>query len=319
MILLCGIPSEPPLARVAEALRAMRQAFFVFNQRRFADTRIELAVEHGSVTGWLECGTESYRLEDFRGVYVRLMDDRCLPELEGKAGSSETRVYCRRLHETLSIWLELTDARILNRPSAMASNSSKPFQSQLIRRYGLLVPETLVTNDPDHVLEFRQRHGRVVFKSTSGVRSIVKALDDSDIDRLQLVRWCPTQFQQLVEGVDIRVHVVGSQTFATRVRSGAVDYRYAHTLVGEPAELEACELPEDLAGRCVAMANGMDLPLAGIDLRMTPEGDVYCFEVNPCPGFSYYEDHTGQPIADAIAAHLAGRVSREAPSRAIES
>jgi hypothetical protein len=46
----------------------------------------------------------------------------------------------------------------------------------------------------------------------------------------------------------------------------------------------------------------MDLPLAGIDLRRSRvDGEWYCFEVNPSPGFSYYEEATGLPIGAAIA------------------
>jgi D-alanine-D-alanine ligase-like ATP-grasp enzyme len=45
---------------------------------------------------------------------------------------------------------------------------------------------------------------------------------------------------------------------------------------------------------------------AGLDLKVTPEGEVFCFEVNPSPGFSYFEQATGQPIARAVARHLAG-------------
>ena len=30
----------------------------------------------------------------------------------------------------------------------MASNGSKPYQTQLIRAHGFAVPETLITNDP---------------------------------------------------------------------------------------------------------------------------------------------------------------------------
>jgi hypothetical protein len=29
-------------------------------------------------------------------------------------------------------------------------------------------------------------------------------------------------------------------------------------------------------------------------------------EVNPCLAYTYYEGHTGQPIARAVADHLAG-------------
>jgi glutathione synthase/RimK-type ligase-like ATP-grasp enzyme len=307
MVLLCGIPSEPPLALVAGALRDLREPFFVLNQRRCGDTHLDFTVAGGRVTGLLECGTETYRLEEFGGVYVRLMDDRALPEVRDEDEASPLRAHCRAVHETLSLWLELTGARVLNRPSSMASNNSKPFQAQLIRRHGFCVPETLVTNDPDEVLRFRERHGRVVFKSISGVRSIVRAFENADLDRLSRIRWCPAQFQPLVEGFDVRVHVVGPAVFATRVRSAAVDYRYARSQVGEAAELEPYDLPDGTAARCVALAGALDLPLAGIDLRVTPSGAVYCFEVNPCPGYSYYEGNTGQPISRAIALYLAGR------------
>ena len=55
-----------------------------------------------------------------------------------------------------------------------------------------------------------------------------------------------------------------------------------------------------------ARRSGSSLPLAGIDLRRTPDGRYVCFEVNPSPAFSFYERRTGLPIAHAIARHLAG-------------
>lgn len=47
--------------------------------------------------------------------------------------------------------------------------------------------------------------------------------------------------------------------------------------------------------------------VAGIDLKLAPDGRVFCLEVNPSPVFSYYEQHTGQPIADAVARLLMTR------------
>ena len=48
---------------------------------------------------------------------------------------------------------------------------------------------------------------------------------------------------------------------------------------------------------------GSDIGLlvAGIDLRRTVNGEWYCFEANPSPGFTFYEQATGWPMADAIA------------------
>jgi glutathione synthase/RimK-type ligase-like ATP-grasp enzyme len=50
------------------------------------------------------------------------------------------------------------------------------------------------------------------------------------------------------------------------------------------------------------MARSMGLVFAGIDLKVTPDDQIYCFEVNPCPAFSYYEGNTGQPISAGVAA-----------------
>ena len=38
----------------------------------------------------------------------------------------------------------------------------------------------------------------------------------------------------------------------------------------------------------------------------SPTGEVYCFEVNPCPAYTYYESYTSQPIAAWLAEYLSG-------------
>ncbi|RYF03747.1 MAG: hypothetical protein EOO78_06335 [Oxalobacteraceae bacterium] len=58
--------------------------------------------------------------------------------------------------------------------------------------------------------------------------------------------------------------------------------------------------------RCVDLSRTLDLAFSGIDLRIAPDGAVYCFEVNPCPAYTYYESHTNQPIAARLAEYLSG-------------
>ena len=307
MILLCGIPSEPPLARVIDALEAGKSRFVVFNQRHFASADMAFEIGAGGVSGFIELQGKRHRLAGITGVYTRLMDFRVLPELKGEGESSEPYRRCAALHETLTRWCEISPARIVNRLAPMGSNSSKPYQAQLIQAYGLEVPETLITNDPGPVLEFRERHKRIIYKSTSGVRSIVQMFGDDDVPRLAELKWCPTQFQQYVEGVDVRVHVVGDKVFATRIESSATDYRYASAQVGEAADLTATKLSDDVADKCIRLTAGLGLAFAGIDLKFAPDGRVFCFEVNPSPGYSYFEANTGQPIARAVARYLAGK------------
>jgi hypothetical protein len=304
MILLCGIPSETPMRLVRDRLDALGAVYAVFNQRHFADCELQFEVSRGEVGGRLKLGTSVHSLRDFRAIYTRLMDDRSLPELAGESTDSPKHKYCRSFHDTLNHWMEFSPALVINRYVPMGSNASKPYQAQLIRAQGFKVPETLITSDPERVREFQAIHGRVIYKSLSSIRSIVQTLGPSDLDRLESIRWCPTQFQAYVEGTNIRVHVIRDRIYPTAIETEATDYRYARRQAGKAADLREVKLCDELAERCVELAKSMGLVFAGIDLKVTPDNQVYCFEVNPSPAFSFYENHTGQPISQGIAAGL---------------
>jgi hypothetical protein len=307
VILVAGIPSEPPLAEVMDVLVDRGADVVVLSQRRFDDVRLDLSIGvHGEVGGVLMIDRRSWPLSEVSACYARLMDDGRLPEVRDLPPESVTRTARRQVLGTLTTWMDVAPGHVVNRPGAMASNASKPYQAQVISRHGFSVPETLITNDPDEALEFYRTRDRVVYKSASGVRSIVQTMTDDDLTRLERLRTCPVQFQAYVPGVDVRVHTVGGEVFATEVTSAATDYRYAVHQVDEPAVLTATELDSRVAARCLELADDLGLDFAGIDLKLTPDGEVFCFEVNPSPAYSYFEAHTGQPIAAALARHLMG-------------
>lgn len=306
MILLVGIPSEPPLEMVHDALRELGAPVLMLNQRDATECSIRFRSARDPampIEGELIIRGECVPLDAITGVYARPMDDTMLPEVVDQPEGSPIRARVRTLHDLLMRWLDVAPGVIVNRPSPMASNGSKPYQSRLIARAGIGVPTTFVTDDPDEAQAFLERHERAIFKSVSGVRSIVREVTPEDVARLELVRTCPVQFQAYVRGVDVRVHVVGERVFATRALTDRTDYRYA-ARQGGSTELEATTLDADLDARCISLAAGLGLDFAGIDLRIDDSGQAVCFEVNPCPAYSYYQAHTGQPIAQAVAEHL---------------
>ena len=296
MIFLCGIASEPSLGLVIERLQEIGAPHVVFHQRHFADAQLQMEVRKGGVEGEFRLNGDRHRLEDFTAIYTRLMEWQVLPEIEHEPMNSPLRVHCQNLHAALLQWYELAPGRVLGRSADIAVTYSKPWQLQLIRQHGFAVPETLVTNDPAEVRRFRKRHGRVVFKSASYVRSVVDLLKGDDLDA---VRFCPVLFQQFIEGKNLRVHTVGNRVFATSIDASAVDYRYA-----QDETLQATTVDEEFAKRCLALATAFGVEFAGIDFRVTDDGEVYCLELNPSPAFSYYELQTGQPIARAVAEYL---------------
>jgi glutathione synthase/RimK-type ligase-like ATP-grasp enzyme len=212
---------------------------------------------------------------------------------------------CAERQAGLSALWEHLPCPVVNRMAGGFSNHSKPYQLAVIREAGLAIPRTLVTSDPDSAAAFAASGSPVIFKSLSGVRSIVRCVEAEDVQRFALLRNGPAQFQEYVPGCNVRVHTVDTAVFATRVRSDAVDYRYAEKQ-GASIDMEPTTLPLAVERACLRIARALRLTLAGIDLKETPDGRWYCFEVNPVPMFAYYEQHTGQPISAAIADLLRG-------------
>lgn len=309
MIFLWGLPGDSPIAAVGMALDRLGAPYFFLDQREAPRTEVELEVGE-EVAGVVRIGDETLDLAAVTAAYPRPYDSTKLPEVKREGPESPLLQHVVQVDDMLMAWSEVTSALVLNRGSAGAANGSKPYQAALIQAYGLKTPETLITTDPEAVREFLARHGTIIYKSISGIRSIVSRFLPKHDERLAQLRWCPTQFQARVEGEDYRVHVIGEETFATRIVTNVDDYRYAGRQDGGMARLEPFEAPPDLVDRCQRMAHGMGLPLAGIDLRRTPEGEWYCFEVNPSPGFTYYQDACGYPMDEAVARLLvAGRTT----------
>ena len=242
-VLVCGIISESPVRRIIKELVQMNIPVIVFYQRQVEYTSISYKIRKG-VWGRMNIQEAGFDLDEIGGVYTRLIDDRVLPELKNETADSPGLKYSYSFHQLLSQWMEVTNATVINKASAMQSNGSKPFQAQYIRQSGFQIPETLVTTDPENVLSFRRQHKRIIFKSMSGIRSIVREFTDDDLPRLPLIKNCPLQFQQYIDGFHVRAHVVGRRVIATSIHSDATDYRYASSY-GKTATLLAYKLNDE--------------------------------------------------------------------------
>jgi hypothetical protein len=307
MILICGIRSEPPVALAIEAAEEAGIEHVVFHQREVHQSGLEIGARDGLPRGTMWIQGKEWDLCQFSGLYARLLEHDMIPECKSNedGGDPLAAVKSHFFQELLLEWLEIAPGRVVNKTSAMTSNASKPYQTQQISEAGFRTPPTLITNDPAEALAFAREHGRIIYKSISSVRSIVREWSASREKDLERLRHLPVQFQARIPGHDVRVHVVGDEVFATHVASEAVDYRYAQR-DGLDADLSPCELPRDVKNRCVELSRRLDLPFCGIDLRREPSGEMYCFEVNPSPAYSYYQESTGQPIARALVRYLDG-------------
>ena len=306
MVLVCGDPYEPVTAFLCSRLEVLE-----IDHRRLDLRKLPHGVDLDLTwVGGRPCGsmsTEDWRIEfdELRGVYFRNVELS-----ESEEGGDKVDRKGQAYPETdarLALVLNNLPCNVLNRPASTYSNRSKPYQALLIRRFDFEIPKTLVTNDPEAVASFfMECDEKLIFKSISGVRSMVRRMTKVDFGRLELLENCPAQFQEYVAGDNIRVHVIGERWFAVRIQCEAVDYRYAgeegYTLTMVPAVL-----PRDIAANCIRLTRELGLTMSGIDLKETPSGEYYCFEVNTSPAFLFYESPARPVMADTLAEFLAQR------------
>jgi glutathione synthase/RimK-type ligase-like ATP-grasp enzyme len=314
MIIVCGILADGPTELMCARLTDMGLEYVLLDQLRYPDQfQLTWSIEDSKVTGALHTPNGAVDLADVTGIYVRYVNYRGAPVRDSQQELSDQEQKLATAEYQVSL-MQLFDALpcvVINRASASTSNDSKLYQAYLARSFGFETPRTLVTTDSSSARAFYDAcSGRVIYKSLSSVRSIVHRLTVEDFGkRMERLPNCPTQFQEVVDGVDVRVHVVGDEIFATEVISSADDYRYARRQ-GASLDLRPVEIPASIADACRAFTRSLGLVLSGIDLRRTPDDRYYCFEVNPSPGFIFYEANTGQPISVAIARTLLGYPSK---------
>src|SRR4029453_10019169 len=210
MIFLVGPPQDTPVQAVRNALEQLGQPLLFFDQTVVLDAEVALRVD-ASVQGFFRLGPPRIVVETVTAMYLRASNFCHLPAIRQAGPRSRAWRHACNMPETLLSWAELTPALVVNPPRGAARNHAKPYQSALTHPWGFAIPATLLTTDPAAAQAFWEQYGTVIYKSLSGVRSIVARLTPAHRGRLADLATCPTQFQQYIPGHDYRVPVVGGE------------------------------------------------------------------------------------------------------------
>lgn len=216
------------------------------------------------------------------------------------------------------LWHALTDVYWMSPLLSIRRADSKIGQLKIAPLFGLEIPDTIITNNPDDVRAFYQKHsGKIVnkvlakgFVDINGeTRTIYTNLVDFQmLDFVDTCKTVPCVFQEYIpKEVEIRATVVGKQVFAAEIHS-QTSQRTRHDW--RRYDLENTlhrphELPVEVQKACVGITKHYGLEFGAIDLILTPEGKYIFLEINPNGQWAWIEVLTGLPISDAIAKLLA--------------
>jgi hypothetical protein len=182
----------------------------------------------------------------------------------------------------------------------------KPLQLHLYDREGVPIPDTLFTNDPDEVRSFYDGHEQVVYKPiTKG--AVPKKLTEEDLDeRLDDLATAPVQFQEFVEGEDLRVYVLDGEVIGA-ARYESEYFSFQHAVVegkGEEVEIEPITVSDELEDALLRAADVTGFTFAAADVRRRPDGTYALLELNEAPRFVAPDKHADLGVSDALAEYL---------------
>jgi len=246
--------------------------------------------------------------DDVRSVWWRRPSS---PRIAEEVADDHARQFCIRESEMLLRGaLDAANVPVINDPAAQTRAARKPLQLAVARSLGLMVPRTVMSNDPDTIRDlWEATAGKCVYKTFTapvGRMAETRRLTQDVLADLQRLRHAPIIAQELIDGRDLRATVIGDHVFAAagcaRLPARHLDGRLDLTTTWQPHDL-----PDETRRSLVLLARSLGLDYGCVDLRLRPDGQYVFLEINPQGQFLYVEILTGLPLARTLAEFLMER------------
>ncbi|WP_449477764.1 ATP-grasp ribosomal peptide maturase [Streptomyces abikoensis] len=194
----------------------------------------------------------------------------------------------------------------VSHPQAIARAEYKPAQLDTATRVGLMVPATLITNDPVAAKAFCAEQPTIYKPLHAGAYEVdgepagiwAAPVGPDEIDGA--VGHSAHLFQAHVPKVaDVRAVVVGDRVFSARITAppGVVDWRAEYqSLAYEPV---TC--PDGIQQALVQFLADFGLQFGAFDFAVTADDGWWFLECNPNGQWAWLEAAAGLPITHAIA------------------
>ncbi len=172
-----------------------------------------------------------------------------------------------------------------NHPNRCADAIFKPYQWKVAAECGLLVADTVITNDEASALRFVDRQDATITKALgpSGITeedklkvAFTRRLTGDDVAELGCVSVTSTTLQRFVpKAFEVRLTVIGNKWFPIAIRAATES---AHTdWRSDPSALtyEFVPVPDSVANGVSQYMKRMNLAYAGLDFVVTPNDEEW--------------------------------------------
>ncbi len=194
---------------------------------------------------------------------------------------------------------------------------NKYYQMELAKEIGFSLPETLVSNRKDDIIDFLRVHERALLKLMSQeiytdkngdyLGFYTNIISESSVEDFGVALENPIVLQEYIEkDYEVRYTVVGTNHFACKIESQLSEkakhdwrrYDIAHTPHSQIVP------PDKVRMQVNRLMKSLSLEFGAIDFIIRPNGEWVFLEINCMGQWLWIEQLTGIPIADAIVAWI---------------
>lgn len=337
-ILIPTYPQDIHAAEVALALADLGHEAVLWYGADFPTRQCATIHLEPDAVGWevrgeeIDVGPVPSKEEPFDVVWFRRLYG---PELPEGSIHPDDRAMATRENEAFLRGLWRTVGRgafQVNPMSSREASNSKAVQLQEARAAGLTVPPTLVSNDPERIRAFLERHGEVIYKPFFPAQwgeaeqpddalaiLVTTPITASDLPEDDLLRLTAGIFQKAVpKAHELRVTWMGRHHVTAELHSQESDLTRVDWRIGQGhLRMTSGTLPEEVERGCQRLMDRLGLVFGCFDFIVTPEGRHVFLEVNPMGQFLWKEVALPELtlLNDFCAFLLSGRGDFQGPER----
>lgn len=216
-----------------------------------------------------------------------------------------------RKHFLEGVFLSLSQAKWINPMFATQIAERKILQLRLAKQFGLIVPKTIITNNPIKADEFLKNNKSSIIKPISNglqvltdeTYSIYTSVIESTFFekyRKENIFDTPVFLQERIQNkFDIRVTIIGNNIFSVAINKldkNEVDWRKPEI----EKEYRVIQLPKSLENKLLKYHKHLNLVYSAIDLIQTDNNEFVFLEINPVGEWVWLEKELGLNISNCL-------------------
>lgn len=312
MILILTDRFDKHADRVIDILQNQNQRYIRFNLD--VESLKKTYLHHCNSLWQIRTENGSFNSNEVSVVWVR----RPFVELtleEQSNNSNDFKMWKAEWNKTLlGLYLDLNNIPWLNPVRKAYKAENKYLQRKLALDIGFKVPDLIVSNSKQEILNFSEKHEKVVLKLMSqefypmedgtfkGIYvnqvSYQELLEFNDIEENPIV------LQEYIEkSYEVRYTIVGKEHFACKIESQksnktSIDWR-RYDIPNTPHY--SLQPPIEIRNKITDYMGALELEYGAMDFIVSPNNEWYFLEINCMGQWLWIEDLTGLSISTSIA------------------